>query len=268
MMAARTTDTPDRDLLDEWELQPDGAPMRGTSSQVLPVRTADGQPAVLKVGAPDEHLVLRRWSGRAAVRLLRADPRRRALLLERLRPESLAAVPDTAACEVVAGLYRLLHVPAMPQLPTLSTCLEQWRLALETLPRGAPIPHRLVEQALALTRDLAAEPAATVVHGNLHYEHVLAADREPWLAIAPRPVNGDPHFEVAPMLWTRWDEITDDVRGGVQRRFYALLDAADLDEDRARAWVLVRAVVEATRSLTADPQALTTLVALVKAVQH
>jgi streptomycin 6-kinase len=128
------------------------------------------------------------------------------------------------------------------------------------------MPHRLVEQAIALCRDLVADPASTghLVHTNLHYGNVLAADREPWLAIAPRPINGDPHFEVAPMLWNRWDELRGHIRGGVQRRFYALVDAAELDEDRARAWVVVRVVREAIR----DPVQLTKYVALAKAVQN
>jgi streptomycin 6-kinase len=118
-------------------------------------------------------------------------------------------------------------------------------------PRSAPIPHRLVEQA------------DSVVHGNLHYGNVLAADRERWLAIAPRPVNGDPHYEVAPMLWSRWDELTGNIRDGVRRRFDTLVDAAAFDEERARAWVIVRVVRQATR----EPDQLTKLVALAKAVQ-
>jgi streptomycin 6-kinase len=148
-------------------------------------------------------------------------------------------------------------------LRTLTSYLEQWTRDFEALPRSAPIPHRLVEQAIALGRDLAAEPGASVVHGNLHYENVLAADREPWLAIAPRPVNGDPHYEIAPMLWTRWDELAGNIRDGVRRRFYTLVDAAGFDEERARAWVVVRVVQQATR----DPMSLTKYVALAKAVQ-
>jgi streptomycin 6-kinase len=114
-----------------------------------------------------------------------------------------------------------------------------------------------------LSRELADEPASTVVHGNLHYANVLAADRDPWLAIAPRPANGDPHYEVAPMLWHRWDELTGDIRDGVRRRFYALVDAAGFDEDTARAWVIVRVVQQATR----DAANLTKYIALAKAVQ-
>jgi streptomycin 6-kinase len=238
---------------------------------VLPVRTSDGVPAILKVtsGASEtehEHLVLRRWAGDGAVRLLSADPPRHAVLLERLRDESLDTLSDVDACEVVAGLYRRLHIPAMPQLRTLTSYLEQCAAKFAELPRSAPIPHRLVEQATALSRDLADQPADRVVHGNLHYGNVLAADREPWLAIAPRPANGDPHYEVAPMLWHRWDDLSGNIRDGVRRRFYALVDAAGFDEDRARAWVIVRVVQQAIRELT-DPANLTKYIALAKAVQ-
>jgi streptomycin 6-kinase len=154
----------------------------------------------------------------------------------------------------------------MPQLPTLTSYVEQWRTEFEKLPRNAPIPHRLVEQAIVLGRELADEPGSSVVHGNLHYGNVLAADREPWLAIAPRPLNGDPHYEVAPMLWSRWDELTGNIRDGVRRRFYTLVDAAGFDEERARAWVIVRVVRAATREL-ASATGLTKYVALAKAVQ-
>lgn len=248
------------DLVAEWKLTPDGA---GTP-RLLPVR-ADGVPAVLKVDADENaHLVLRRWNGDGAVRLLRADPHRRALLLERARPESLGG--DDEACEVVAGLYPRLHVPAMPQLPSLPTFLAQWASDFTELPRNAPLPHRLVEQAVTLCRDLAAEPADHVLHGNLHYANVLAADRDPWLAVSPAPLNGDPAFEIAPMLWHRWDDVADAVRWGVQRRFYALVDATGFDEDRARSWVIVRVVRAAVDALH-DPAALTRYVTLAKAVQ-
>ncbi|MEV3901768.1 aminoglycoside phosphotransferase family protein [Mycobacterium sp. NPDC050551] len=254
------------DLVDEWRLRPDGDAIRALDTAVLPVR-ASGAPAVLKTGGAEHaHLVLRRWNGDGAARLLRADPHRRAVLLERLHAQSLVSLDDTAACEAVARLYRRLHVPAMPQLRSLTDLLDDWADEFAALPRSAPIPHRLVEQAATLCRELATHPADHVLHGNLHYGNVLAADREPWLAISPDPVNGDPAYEIAPMLWHRWDELTGNPRFGVQRRFYTLIDTAGLDEDRARAWVIVRVVREAARSLH-DNTALTRLVTLAKAVQ-
>ena len=99
---------------------------------------------------------------------------------------------------------------------------------------------------------------------------MLAADREPWLVIDPKPVNGDPHYEIAPMLWNRW-RTGRDVREGVRRRFHTLVDAAGFDEDRARAWVVVRMVHNAMWALQdgprADPGWLTTCISVAKAVQ-
>lgn len=246
-----------RDLLEEWQLTPDGEP-RG----VVPVRTAGGRPAVLKLGAVEhEHLALQHWHGDGAVELLRADPRRSALLLERLHPEDLTELWDVEACEIVGGLYAQLHVPAVPQLRRLSQEVLRWTERLA----GASLPRRLVEQATGLARDLASDDATDgrLLHTDLHYGHVLAGDREPWLAIAPEPLSGDPHFEVAPLLWHRWDELAGDVRRGVRARFHAAVDAAMLDEERARDWVIVRAVLRAA----ADPDQITRCVAIAKSVQ-
>jgi len=95
-----------------------------------------------------------------------------------------------------------------------------------------------MEQAILLGRDPVVDAAATrsVIHGDLHYENVLAADREPWLVIDPKPINGDPHYEVASMLWNRWGELAGNIRGGVRRRLQTVVSAADLNPDRARAW--------------------------------
>jgi streptomycin 6-kinase len=243
------------EVVEEWQLALDGTPMHGWCSLAQPVRTAGGRPAVLKVtfDGDDESLhegiALQRWHGDGAVELLRADPHRRALLLERLHTEDLGDLWDVEACEVVAGLYRRLHVPALPQLRTVTSYVERWAAALAAMPRNAPVPRRLVEQALALARDLVSDGASTgvIVHGDLHYANVLAADREPWLAIDPKPMDGDPHYEPAPLLWNRWDELAvgQSVRDGLRRRFHTVVDAAGLDEHRARDWAVVRMVLNA-----------------------
>jgi streptomycin 6-kinase len=268
-----------RDLLAEWQLAVDGEATHGFSALVVPVRTAGGRPAVLKVGWPHEeaeheHLALQHWHGRGAVQLLRADPRRSALLLERLHREDLSELGDLEACEVVAGLYPRLHVPAPPSLRPLTAYVDRWTGRLAQLPRDAPLPRRLVEQAVSLGRGLVGDEASTgtLIHGDLHYANVLAADREPWLAIDPKPTSGDPHYEVAPLLWNRWEELAGDIRGGVRRRFLTVVDAAGLDEDRARDWVVVRMLHNALWELEDHPDRpdadyLTTCVAIAKAVQ-
>ena len=254
---------------------------------MLPVRDPDDRAGMLKIAFPDdesayEHLALQKWQGEGAVRLLRADPRRRAMLLERLEDRTLDTLDAIEACEVVAGLYGRLHVPAPPQLDLLSARAAGWGRALRALPRSAPVPHRLVEQAATLAEDLAGDPATDgrLIHGDLHFQNVLAADRGPWLAIDPKPLNGDPHAELAPMLWNRWDEVvaSGDVREAVRERFFTLVDHAELDEDRARAWVVVRELVQVLEHLEGptpgtgvgadvDDELVTTAVTIAKAVQ-
>lgn len=277
-----------RAVVDDWQLSFDGEPRHGRGALVVPVRTTAGATAVLKVTVPHEearheHLALRTWHGDGTVRLLRADPRRWALLLERLdATRDLTTLEDLEACEVVAGLYARLHVPAVPRLRRLSSVVSSWTERLAGLPSDAPVPRRLVEQAVSLGRSLGADDAtdARTIHGDLHYQNVLAGDREPWLVIDPKPMAGDPHYEVAPMLWNRWEEVvaSGDVRDAVRRRFHTLVDTAALDEDRARDWVVVRelhnvlwvieAAVRRRRALCAeDRDRITVAVAIAKAVQ-
>ena len=265
------------DLMAQWRLRDDGAPTHGHCALVVPVRTAENAPAMLKVGFPEdesehEHLALRRWNGNGAARLLSADPHRRALLLERLQPADLTTVPDVEACRIVAGLYRRIHADPLPQVRPLSSYIRRWTANLAELPRSAPIPRRLVEQAITLGAELSSDTAVgdRLLHTDLHYANVLAAQREPWSVIDPKPRNGDPHYELAPMLWNRWDEIADDVRDGVRQRFWVLVDEAEFDEDRARAWVIVRMVHNAMWELAEkvpDPGWLTRCVAIAKSVQ-
>ena len=275
-----------RDLLGEWQLTVDGEPVDGSTAVVVPVRTASGRPAALKVGRPDEeaeheHLALQHWHGHGAAQLLRADPHRFALLLERLHPEDLGDLWDVEACEIVAGLYGRLHVSSPPQLRSLTSYAERWARELDDLPRDAPLPRRLVAQAASLARDLSGDEASSgrMIHTDLHYGNVLAGDREPWLAIDPKPLDGDPHYEIAPMLWNRWDELVDaprSLRDGIRLRFHTLVDVAGFDERRARDWVVVRMMVNAlwrlqdppeTRRQLPDDDYLTRCIAIAKAVQ-
>jgi streptomycin 6-kinase len=255
-----------RDVVEEWELVPDGEATHGHASLVQPVRTGAGVAAVLKIGFPDpdsehEALALQRWHGNGAVRLLRADPHRRALLLERLGDEDLGEHWDVQACEVVGDLYRRLHVPAPPQLRTLSSYAGHVGDRLGALPPGAPLPPRFVDQARSLARSFATDEATdgTLLHTDLHYANVLAdadadahADADGWRAIDPKPLSGDPHYEVAPLLWNRFDELAGRVREGVRDRFFAVVDAAGLEEERARDWVVVR-MLDLARQRLEDP---------------
>ncbi len=277
------------ELLAEWELRQVAVSLHGFCSLVLPVVDAAGRGAALKIAfdgddeSEHEGLVLQKWAGRGAVRLQRADPHRRALLLDWLPGGELSQVGDSEACEVVGELYGRLHVPALPQLRSVSSCVTGWLDDLAACGQDVPIPRRYLDQALSLGRDLVAPTSISdvVIHGDLHYANVMADAQGSWVAIDPKPMKGDAHYEAAPMLWNRMEELessTGSVRDGLRRRFHTLVDAAGLDEARARDWVIVRMVLTAgwsvqdaraaDRALSADERGwITRCIAVTKAVQ-
>jgi streptomycin 6-kinase len=259
------------DLLAEWSLVPDGAVGSGVGAVAVPVRSLS-VPAVLKVTWPhheatSEHLALRHWNGRGAVRLLRADPRRFALLLERLDASAdLRSVPVEEACGVIGDLLEQLRSAALPQVPTLSA------YAARQLTKPAPfhvLPRRFVEQGRRLAADLVTDPDVDgwLLHTDLHYENVLRGTRQPWLAIDPKPTAGDRAFEVAPALWNRADELGtgSSVRWNLRRRLEIVCEHAGIDEARAKAWTIVREVDNATDP-AADPGRASLAVAIIKAM--
>ena len=211
---------------------------------------------MLKVSFPDdesehEHLALQHWHGRGAVQLLRADPHRRAMLLERLHPEDLTDLWDLEACEVVAGLYGRLHVPAPPQLRTLTSYVERWAADLGELPRSAPIPRRLVEQARVAgprprgrrRRAPADDPRRPALRERAGRRPRALAGHRPQADVAATRTTS--WRRCCGTASTSWPAHRGRVRDGVRRRFHTLVDAAGLDEDRARDWVVVRMVLNA-----------------------
>jgi streptomycin 6-kinase len=240
------------DLIGEWRLRVDGPTMAGSCAMVVPVRTADDRAGVLKLSWPHweaetEHLALRAWQGDGAVELWRADPRRYALLLERVRSDcDLHTLDVLDACEVVAQLYGRLHRAPLPQTRRLSELCREWTARLPPLLEANLISRRFVSQAARLMTDFADDEAtdSALIHSDLHFFNVLAADREPWLVIDPKPLAGDPAYEVAPLLWNRWEAAmaAASPRQALLNRMFSVVDVAGLDEDRVRDWIVVREV--------------------------
>ncbi|MEV0207127.1 aminoglycoside phosphotransferase family protein [Streptomyces sp. NPDC050788] len=232
------------EFLQRWDLRLDGRPMHGVSALVLPVVRRDGTPAALKLQLLDEEsegepVALRLWDGDGAVRLLDHDPATHAMLLERLdHTRMLSTLPGTRAAVLVIArlLARLTATPAPAGLRRLGdiaqAMLERTPWALAHIPDTAT--RRLVADCAAAVREVVDEPGDRLLHWDLHDENVLAADRAPWLAIDPKPLAGDPGFELWPALDNRFE--ADEIRW----RFDAMTDILALDRPRARAWTLGR----------------------------
>lgn len=188
------------EFLDRWELRRDGAAAAGEASLVLPVLCANGTRAVLRLQMPREETTaaligLRTWDGDGMVRLLDHDPGSGTMLLERLdASRTLASVEDDdVAMGVLAGLQaRLVRVPAPPGLRGLGDIAAGM---LERAPRAAaaladPADRRILRGWASAVAELVGEPGDRMLHWDLHYDNVLAAQREPWLAIDPEPLAG------------------------------------------------------------------------------
>ncbi|MBB6348893.1 aminoglycoside phosphotransferase family protein [Nonomuraea muscovyensis] len=244
-------------FLERWELRPDGPVAHGMASLVLPVRRADGTPAVLKLQQPREETAgvvtgLLAWRGEGIVRLLDHDEESGTQLLERLdasRPLSSVA-DDHAAVLILAELMaRLTSVAAPEGVRPLSgvaaAMLDQAPSAVPAL--RDPAERRLVLTCASAVAELVGEPGDRLLHWDLHDDNVLAGEREPWLAIDPEPLAGDPGFELLPALDDRWDAVTasGDVSGTVLRRFDVLTEVVGLDRQRATGWTLGRVLQNA-----------------------
>jgi streptomycin 6-kinase len=219
---------------------------------VLPVLRRDGTRAVLRFQMPRAETAaaligLRTWNGDGMVRLLGHDAETGSLLLERLDgARTLASVEDDdVAMRTLAGLQaRLVSVPAPAGLRSLGDIAAEM---LDQVPRAVtaladPADRRLLRDWASAVKELAGEPGDRMLHWDLHYDNVLAAEREPWLAIDPEPLAGDPGFDLWPALDSRWDDVVarGDTARVVRRRFDLLTDVLGLDRARATGWTLGR----------------------------
>jgi streptomycin 6-kinase len=208
---------------------------------VQAVVAADGTPAVLKVQDPhreSEHEAdaLALWDGDGAIRLLDHDRDGHVLLLERCVPGTpLSEIGQDAALDVFVELLPRLWKPAgLPFLP-LAEEAAWWA---GSLPED--IEPRLRDAALEALRELPGTQGDQVLlHQDLHGDNVLAAEREPWLAIDPKPLAGEREFAIAPIV--RSSELGHSKRD-VLHRFDRLTAELGLDRERARGWTIAQTV--------------------------
>ena len=120
--------------------------------------------------------------------------------------------------------------------------LEEWRRL------GKPCPEGLVSSAVDVCAELAVLPSeSSLLHGDFHYANILGRGKDAWAAIDPKPLKGDPAYEVVPLLRNRWSEIRggDETNTTVQQRMERFAEMAELEPMTVRRWCLVRSVDDA-----------------------
>jgi streptomycin 6-kinase len=229
--------------------------LSGQAACVAPATNAAGDDLVLKIGwrhfeAEHEADALHLWDGDGAVRGLRAETFEdtTALLLERCVPGGplREAMPEPEQDVVVAAVLRRLwdHEPP-PGHPfrTLQEMCSRWAAECE---RHEPSKHEsfdrgLTRAAIELLRELPSTATRRVLLAtDLHAGNILAAERQPWLAIDPKPFVGDPAYDpVQHMLNCDERLATDPV--GLARR---MADLLELDRARTTMWLFARCAQE------------------------
>jgi streptomycin 6-kinase len=203
---------------------------------------------VLKIQWPHresghEAVALELWNGDGAVRLLAHDEERHALLLERARPGAhLAELGPEGALDVLIGLLPRLWKPAGAPFRSLADEAEWWAGYIhdEWTAAGKPCEQELVDFAVAALEELSPTQGEQVlVHQDLHGDNVLAAQRDPWLAIDPKPLAGERELGLASII--RSFELGHSERA-VVHRLDRLSSELGLDRDRARRWAIAQTI--------------------------
>jgi streptomycin 6-kinase len=224
---------------------------------------------VLKVGVPSgtslakEAPTLAAFEGRGAVRLLRAELDRGALLLERVTPgwraRDLVPDRDAEATSAAVGVMRRLHVPPPPgcRMPPVLAQAAAFDWYATTYGPAGPLPLDLVVRAGGLMRELCASATERVIlHGDLHHDNILRATREPWLAIDPHGIVGDPGYEVGSLLFNPDPDNRDEALTAlVPARVEQLADELAMPIERVVAWGFVKAVMSDVWTVEDSPGA-------------
>ncbi len=237
-----------RELTARWDITV-GEPFTGGAiGFTMPAeRGSDAEPVVLKLGFPDgwfgdETRAIAEVAGNGMVRLLDHDPRG-AQLLERALPGTslLESRDEPEGNEVAAGVLERLWRPAPAGFVTVAEEASRWAdtMPLRHVREMAPFERPLLDLAVETLRDLTATQGEPVLlHGDLQHGNVLAAEREPWLAIDPKPLVGEREFDVTALLRDRREEVLadPDPHARLQRRFDQLTELFGCDRRRLREW--------------------------------
>jgi streptomycin 6-kinase len=227
-----------------------------TYNYLVCAQRGDGAPVILKACSPTgefqhQAAALEHFAGRGAVRLLDRDDDREVLLLEACVPGTpLIDVADDDAIAVAAGIMRQLWRP-LPHdhpFPTLTT----WSLGFDRLRAfyhgTGPFPPTLLERAEQTFAEFAATSAPLVLlHGDLHHDNILMAERQPWLAIDPKGLAGEPAYEAASFILNPRAQLRSapQLHRVLEQRVDRFAGELELDRRAIRDWAIAAAVLSA-----------------------
>jgi streptomycin 6-kinase len=235
-----------REVADEWGLALGPRMAAGRFSYVAPA----GPDAILKIIPVEDddadHIAaaLELWDGNGAVRLLRHDPARRALLLERLVPGTdAAAIGEDEATAVATQVGRQIwrEPPERHPFRSVHDWVRRWMPADSVHPLVPVARRTYAEMRPRVDR---------VVHADFHHHNLLKRHDE-WVVIDPKPLVGEPEFDIPAFLVNPIASAVTPER--TERRIRAFVDAG-LDRERIRLWAIVRGVLDGLPTKPGEPE--------------
>jgi streptomycin 6-kinase len=148
-------------------------------------------------------------------------------------------------------LPRLWQTAAAP-FKSLTDAAKDWAETLyaDWNATGRGCEQKLIDAAAEFLDHLPRTQGEQVlVHQDLHGDNVLAAEREPWLVIDPKPLLAEREFSLAPIV--RSFEFGHSI-AQVVYRLDRLSAELQLDRSRVRQWAIVQTVAWSFDSAYAD----------------
>lgn len=252
----------DVEWLRRWRLRPEGDPRTTASSLLIPARTEDGAPVMLKIAHTDEEVrgseLLAALEGRGVARVLRRDGE--ASLLERATGgrdlvRMVRSGRDDEATRIICEAGKRIHAasadvlggespPELVELPT-------WFRHLFALADDLGPFHR---RAADIAGDLLSDPRdESVLHGDLHHANVLDFGARGWLAIDPKGLLGEAAFDTSNVLCNPSPERAL-APGRLERQFAVVLATTALEPERLARWLVAWCALSSTWfAIDADP---------------
>ncbi len=221
---------------------------------VAPCVCADGD-AVLKIVLPlnnpeifNEASFLQMADGNGAVRLLKTDETHRAILLERLTPganlKEVCHNDDAKAVEIaIQILHRLLR-----ETPENSVFrrLEEWFNNFFEKAGKTVFPREFTSKAREFFERLnSASTPKFLIHGDLHHENILSAQREPFLAIDPKGIVGTIGYEISVFLNNHalWLASDPNCREKLNKSVHKFSKAFEIEPENLCRWAFAQMVL-------------------------
>jgi len=218
----------------------------------IPARR-DSERVTVRIAYPDAFLAdettaLRAWDGTGAVRVLEEDERGAQL---RTSPTPGTALTlernEMKALRMAAETLRDLWIEPPVGIQSLAAEVRAWGATLPERFASVhdPFDEQLMRDAEVMFRSFGpSQMDPVLLHGDVRLDTFLL-DGEQAVAIDPKPLVGEPAFDVAALLRDGPAELVRDPAAGRQRlqgRLEQLTDLLDVRASRVRGWAFAVAI--------------------------